>query len=185
MRTFFFSFLTLFLFSETSFASYSHQDLMKALKESEVNSISLVENKEEVRDTVNLFLNVFRGYTKPLFRAETSNLYAKDAFLNDRIQTVKGASNIQRYFLNTFLKLNKAKFNILDVAYGERDAYIRWEMVLYTKGGTKPLKNLGMSQLRFNSDGKILYHQDHWDYSEILQQMPLIKHVINTMKDNT
>ena len=80
----------------------------------------------------------------------------------------------------TFLKLKKATFNILDVAYGERDAYIRWEMVLYTKGGTKPLKNLGMSQLRFNSDGKILYHQDHWDYSEILQQMPLIKHVINT-----
>ena len=158
---------------------------MKALKESEISSISLVENKEAVRDTVNLFLKVFRGYTKPLFISETENLYAKEAFLNDRIQTVKGSSNIKRYFLNTFIKLRKAKFVILDVVYGERDAYIRWEMILNTKGGTKPIKNLGMSQLRFNSEGKILYHQDYWDYSEILQQMPLIKHVINTMKDNT
>ena len=185
MRTLFFSLITLFFFIKTSFASYSHQELMKALKESEVNSISLVDNKEEVRDTVNLFLKVFRDYSKPLFESEIDNLYAKEAFLNDRIQSVKGSSNIKRYFLNTFIKLKKAKFNILDVVYGERDAYIRWEMVLYTKGGTKPLKNLGMSQLRFNSEGKILYHQDYWDYSEILQQMPLIKHVINTMKDNT
>ncbi|MBG09276.1 MAG: hypothetical protein CME68_10990 [Halobacteriovoraceae bacterium] len=185
MKAILFPLFTLFLFLETSLASYTHQDLMKSLKESEVNSISLIDNKEAVRDTVNLFLKVFKVYSKELFKLETENLYAKDAFLNDRIQSIKGASKIKRYFLNTFIKLKKAKFNILDVVYGDRDAYVRWEMVLYTKGGNKPLKNLGMSQLRFNTEGKIIYHQDHWDYSEILQQMPLIRHLMNAMKDNT
>ena len=185
MKSILLSLFTLFLFLETSHASYTHKDLMQALKKSETNSVYLQENRENVNDTVKLFLKVFKNYSKTLFIAETSNLYAKEAFLNDKIRTVKGASNIKKYFLNTFIKLKKAKFNILDVAYGDRDVYIRWEMVLHTKGGTKPLKNLGMSQLRFNLDGKIIYHQDHWDYSEILQQMPIIKHLLNAMKDNT
>ena len=58
-------------------------------------------------------------------------------------------------------------------------------MILYLKIGSKPFKHIGMSQLRFNEEGKIIYHQDHWDYSEVLQQMPFIKHLMNGIKNNS
>ena len=181
----FFSLIAPFLFLSTSFASYSHQDLMRALKESEYQSIVLIENDEKIGRSVKLFQKVFTGYSKKLFKEELPNLYAKEAFINDRIHSVKGLMNIQRYFLKTFKKLKKAHFKILDVAYGKRDAYIRWEMILYLKIGSKPFKHIGMSQLRFNEEGKIIYHQDHWDYSEVLQQMPFIKHLMNGIKNNS
>ena len=163
--------------------AYKHQDLMDALKKSDELAVQL-EDYPKAKETVELFNKVFSTYQKQTLASELGNLYAEDAFLNDRIHSVQGVKGIKKYFDGTFKKISKAEFNILDVAYGKKDAYIRWEMVLYFRS-LKVTKNLGMSQLRFNTEGKIIYHQDHWDYSEILQQMPLIRNVINTIKNNS
>jgi hypothetical protein len=45
------------------------------------------------------------------------------------------------------------------------DFYLPWTMVL---GGKNPQRSLGMSHLRFNEDGQVIFHQDYWDSADVL-----------------
>ncbi|MDB6076825.1 MAG: hypothetical protein JWO82_572 [Akkermansiaceae bacterium] len=101
-------------------------------------------------------------------RENTSKVYAPDAFLNDTLATHHGAAEIEAYFLKTAESLQEYNVTIDDVARSGSDHYIRWTMVLTAKalsGGT-PVHSTGISQVRLNSAGQVVMHQDFWDSGE-------------------
>ena len=120
-------------------------------------------------------------------KARVRDVYAPDAWFNDTIATEEGADAIERYLLKTAEGTEKVRAEIKDVAVSGADCYVRWTMEVRSKNlaGGRPIITEGISQLRFDREGRILLHQDFWNPSAgIYQHLPLlgpaIRHV-NTL----
>ena len=101
-------------------------------------------------------------------RENTSKTYRQDAYLDDTLTTHRGAVAIEEYFLQTAESLTDSHVTIDDVVRSGPDHYIRWTMVISAKplAGGKPVHSIGVSQVRFDAEGKVAVHQDFWDSGE-------------------
>lgn len=142
------------------------------LESSSKQAVMIESQKEKIESTLKLFKDSFSAYEKETLLPALSKLYAEKAFLNDRIQLHKGVKEIEAYFAKTFDKVESARFDMLEVTYGAKDAYVRWDMHFKTKSSDEYWTFPGMSQLRFDQEGKIIFHFDHWDYSQLLEKFP-------------
>lgn len=98
-------------------------------------------------------------------RANTLKVYAADAYLDDTLATHHGAAEIEAYFLKTSGTMTSYQVTIDDVARSGNDYYVRWTMRFAAPAlsGGKPVESVGISQIRFNREGKVAFHQDFWD----------------------
>jgi len=101
-------------------------------------------------------------------RENTSKIYRADAYLDDALTTHRGAAAIEAYFLRTAASLTDCQVTIDDVSRSGPDHYVRWTMVISAKplAGGNPVHSIGISQVRFDADGKVAVHQDFWDSGE-------------------
>ena len=114
-----------------------------------------------------------------------ANLYAEDAYLDDRIHVMRGRKAIEKYFQNQLKNISQCKFNILDVSYSGIEVYVRWTMRLASSDEAEKIHSyLGMSHLRFNGDSQIVFHHDYWDFSEVLEQIPVLGYLIRNIRLN-
>lgn len=101
-------------------------------------------------------------------RTNTAKTYRADAYLDDTLTTHRGAAAIEAYFLETAGSLTDSEVTIDDVVHSGPDHYIRWTMVISAKplAGGEPVHSIGISQVRFDEEGKVAIHQDFWDSGE-------------------
>ncbi len=110
-------------------------------------------------------------------KARVRDVYAPDAWFNDTIATETGLDAIERYLLKTAESSERVHAEIKDVAVSGADCYVRWTMEVRNKNlaGGRPIITEGMSQLRFDREGRIVIHQDFWNpASGIYQHLPLL-----------
>lgn len=165
--------------------TYTTKDLREEQKKANQNAVYIKENKQNIEATINKFSEVFKNYNQEEMKVEIEKLYSENAFLNDRIHSVVGSQNIKKYFLGTFDKIYKAQFLTKNVTYGEKQAIIQWVMEIQLKEKDESMRFLGLSILQFNNQGKILYHQDYWDYSELLSHIRGVKSIVNYAKSKS
>lgn len=98
-------------------------------------------------------------------RDNTSKVYSVDAFLDDTLVTHRGSAEIEAYFIETSKLMTRYELTINDVAKSGDDYYIRWTMVFAAPAlsGGKAVHSVGISQVRFDQEGKVAVHQDFWD----------------------
>lgn len=169
--------------SSCSTSKQSAFELTQAeLESSSKKAADIDSQKEKIEATVKLFRDSFTSYEKETLIPALSSLYAKDAFLNDRLKILKGLEEIETYFTKTFDKIDSARFDMLEVTYGKKDVYVRWDMNFKTKNSDTYWTFPGMSQLRFNEEGKIIFHFDHWDYAQLLEKFPGIGGLIRYIR---
>lgn len=115
-------------------------------------------------------LERFKGFLQGIgdarfIRENTLEVYAADAYLDDTLVTHHGAAAIEEYFLKTAANLKDCKVTIDDVAKSGPDYYVRWTMLFSATAmrGGDPVESIGISQVRFNREGKVTFHQDFWD----------------------
>lgn len=112
----------------------------------------------------------FTKYLKNIYnvrhiKSETSNVYAPTAYLNDTLATHRGIVDIEKYFISIADAMSTYQLNIQDISRSGSDHYIRWEMVFSSPQLSKGelIHSIGMTQVRFDKDGKVLFHQNFWD----------------------
>ncbi|MES2439384.1 MAG: nuclear transport factor 2 family protein [Verrucomicrobiota bacterium] len=95
----------------------------------------------------------------------TLNVYSADAYLDDTLAIHHGGAEIEAYFLKTSETMTSYQVTIEDTARSGDDFYIRWTMVFAAPAlsGGKPVHSVGISQVRFNREGKVAFHRDFWD----------------------
>ncbi len=117
-------------------------------------------------------------------RARVRSVYADNAWFNDTIATETGIDTIEHYLLKTAQGSQSVRATVEDVAVSGSDCYVRWRMEVRTKNlaSGRTIATKGMSQLRFDADGKIVFHQDFWNpaagiYQHLPFLGPAIRHV--------
>ena len=77
-------------------------------------------------------------------------------------------------------------FEVLSVQEKGNDVFVRWTMhtEFTVMGQSCTIQSIGMSHLRFNSEGKIILHQDYWDSMQgFYQHLPIIGSVLLWIKN--
>lgn len=98
-------------------------------------------------------------------RDQTLKVYAADAYLDDTLVVHHGAAEIEAYFVKTSETMKSYQVTIDDVARSGDNYYVRWTMIFSAPAlsGGQPVHSIGISQIRFNREGRVEFHQDFWD----------------------
>lgn len=111
--------------------------------------------------------------------------YAEKFYFNDTFKVINDIDTLIPYMMETAQKVKSTTVKILDTAHSGSDYYIRWAMVMEFDVKRKDIysRSTGMTQLRFNSDGQIIFHQDFWDSTEgFYQHLPYIGYFIRKIR---
>jgi hypothetical protein len=130
------------------------------------------------------FKAYYKVFAEEIIRRDTKTLYAKEAFFKDGYKEVKGVEAIETYFIATTKAIVSCTFDITDVIIHEGNYYFRWVMKLTIKRDKdNPIEQVGMSHVRFASDGKVIFHTDYWDTSVVFERAPVIGSIIRWAKE--
>lgn len=134
-------------------------------------------NPDQARRAAKKFAGLYSDLSPQNVSTRVRDTYAPEAWFNDTIATEVGIDAIERYLLKTARGAEKINATVQDVAVSGSDCYVRWTMEVRTKNlaGGRPIVTEGVSQLRFDEQGRIILHQDFWNPSAgIYQHLPLI-----------
>jgi hypothetical protein len=132
---------------------------------------------QSARAVVGGFAGLYGDLSVSNVTANAGRVYADDAWFNDTIATETGLEAIEKYLLKTAEGTEKVSATINDVAVSGSDCYVRWTMEVRTKNlaGGQPVITEGVSQLRFDGQGRIVLHQDFWNPATgIYRHLPLL-----------
>lgn len=142
----------------------------------------VLENSARAQDAVKKFAALYADLSPSNVETQVRGAYAPDAWFNDTIATKVGVQAIEAYLLRTAQDTSEVKAVIDDVAVSGADCYVRWSMTVRTPNlaGGRPVITSGMSQLRFDEEGRIVLHQDYWNpASGIYQHLPVVGPVLH------
>ena len=128
---------------------------------------------------------LFEDYTHDNLAANIERVYAEELYFRDAFKQLNSAKEIQDYMLAGLEPLEGAEFVFNNIARVGGDFYLDWTMRLdfrKTPKGTWE-ESIGVSRMRFNSDGKVIFHQDFWDPTDIVYtRIPIAKQLIAFVK---
>ncbi|WP_395373554.1 nuclear transport factor 2 family protein [Marinicella sp. W31] len=138
-----------------------------------------------VNDVKAAFNSLFGNLKNNATEENVRQLYSEDLYFNDTFRIITNLDELVGYMVHTGEIVDSTTVNILDVVKGQHDYYVRWEMDMRfsTTGRDIHSHSIGMTQLRFNKDGKIVFHQDFWDGAEgFYQHLPLIGYAVRKVR---
>ena len=136
-------------------------------------------------------LNRFKSFLQGIgdadfIKRETLNVYSSDAYLDDTLIVHHGAAAIEEYFINTAKIMKSCKVTIDDVSKSGKNYYVRWTMVFAAPAlsGGEPVHSIGISQVCFDREGKVTFHQDFWDSGQnFFGHLPIVKGTIGFVRN--
>lgn len=114
-----------------------------------------------------------------------ASTYADDIYFNDTLKTIRGLDNLAHYLKESAEAVEECRVEVLDVSRTQdNDHYFRWKMMIRFKKFQKGRDTwtVGMSHLRFNADGLVIYHQDYWNATDgLFRHIPILGSLINAV----
>ena len=117
---------------------------------------------------------------------QITKTYAEKLYYNDTIVTLHNRLDLLKYLQHSQKKVDSISFELLSAQEKGDDVFIRW--VVHSRftlmGQSHNVQSIGVSHLRFNSEGKIILHQDFWDSMQGLYlHLPIIGGVLQWIKN--
>lgn len=156
-----------------------------ALKKTDPSQNSGIEPDSEIEiAALQRFSDFYRIYSADTIREGVRVLYAEDAYFGDPFKSVQGINDIEKYFLQMAEPVSSCVFIIEPVDRSGHEYYFRWVMEL----SVKPAKDViikapGVSHVRFTESGQVIFQQDYWDSSVLMEKLPLIGGGVKLVKN--
>ena len=146
----------------------------EALKASE-HVTPMAPGSEVEAEALKTFHAFYSVYSVEQIKQGIRSLYADEAYFGDPFHTVEGVEGKEAYFVFIGESVETCTFTVDELHRAGIDYYARWTMYLTTKSAPdKPMEVLGMSHVRFNEAGKIVFQQDYWDTSAMFDNLPVV-----------
>jgi len=156
----------------------------EALSQTDPQSMETLQPGSDIEaEAIDSFKSFYAVFSEEVIRQELRHVYAENAYFRDGMKEVMGIDALEEYFLASAETVHECIFDIQDIAAHEGNYYFRWVMHLRTKRWKdEPIQAVGMSHVRFDRKGKIVFHQDYWDTSVIYEKIPVMGSVIGWIK---
>lgn len=121
------------------------------------------------------FKSFYATYTADSIQSDAEELYAADAFFADPYHLVEGIDEIKTYFIAMAEPALSCRFDVGDIQRAGDDYYCRWTMHLVSRAApNETISAQGLTHMRINEIGQIIFHQDYWDTSALLDRLPVV-----------
>ncbi|MDY0873362.1 nuclear transport factor 2 family protein [Dongia rigui] len=100
-----------------------------------------------------------------------------DVRFKDPINDLTGRDDLKHIFRDSADAVATPQVEVIAIAWAAPDqAFVKWRYSgLLRRLGNRPWSVVGMSDIRFSADGRISFHEDHWDLaSGLFEYFPLI-----------
>jgi SnoaL-like domain len=117
----------------------------------------------------------------------TRTVYAADVYFRDPFKEIHGEADFEKYLLSGSSAVAQFSMDWKDVAESDGNYYFRWVMsVKLNRDGKNdpPGLTTGISHVRFNKDGLVVFHQDYFDGAAFLyEKIPVLGAEIRFIKN--
>jgi hypothetical protein len=127
------------------------------------------------------FFNAVRYDTMHL----VDDFYAEDVEFHDPAGTLKGNDQVKLYYKAMYKNVVDIKFDFPAVLATDDVVMAEWVMTVKMKSfnGGKPIVVPGMSHIRFNEEGKAIYHRDSFDLGAMVyEKIPLFGGIVRWLR---
>jgi steroid Delta-isomerase len=122
-----------------------------------------------------LFDQFYQDYSVENIQAGVRTLYDEEAWFGDPFHQVAGIDAIEHYFVSMAEPVESCTFTVESIQRADNDYYARWTMSLISKAAPdQRIEAIGFTHFRLNPQGKITFHQDHWDTSVMFDRLPVV-----------
>jgi len=143
----------------------------------------LQPGSEPEQEAVARFVNFYRVFSAETIRKGLRGLYADGAYFRDDFKEVVGIEAMEAYFLKSAEGIQACTFDIREMAVHQGNYYFRWVMHLSMKRShDDPVRTVGLSHVRYNAEGRVIFHQDYWDTGAVFEKIPVMGVVIRWIK---
>ena len=144
---------------------------------------TLQPGSEEEQAAIERFVALYATYTEDNIRSNVRDLYAPNAYYRDSFTELQGVEDIEAYLIEGTHMMHVLAFDVQDVAVHGGDYYLRWITRFSLKRKKDEVIHFpGMSHVRFNTEGRIVFQQDFWDAGVIYERLPIIGFFIRWLK---
>ena len=127
-------------------------------------------------------LAVFYETLTPESLERLETVYAASARFIDPFNDVSGLPALKRVFEHMFQHLESPRFVVLDALGGEHSGFLLWSFRFRRSGGEEQ-QILGTTHLRFDAQGLVLLHHDHWDAAaQVYESVPVLGSVLRWLR---
>lgn len=145
---------------------------------------SIQPGSADEKEAISRFVDFYRVFSPEVIRKGLRGLYADGAYFRDGFKEVVGIEAMEAYFLNSVEGIQTCTFDIQEMAVHAGNYYFRWVMHLTMKRSPDdPIRTVGMSHVRYDARGKVIFHQDYWDTGVVYEKIPVMGAVIRWIKN--
>ncbi len=151
-----------------------------------LSTVESMQSTVVTDDAADRFMSLFgdmavNGSDEDIIRS----LYADEFYFNDTFKTIRELDELIIYFDETAANVHSIDVELLDVVAGQDDYYLRWVMDMHFEAGGRDIhsRSIGVTQLRFDADGRIILHQDYWDGAEAFyRHLPVVGYLVRKVQ---
>lgn len=156
-----------------------------ALAYSGTRAVAFTPGSEVERVALDRVTAFFTDFSESNVTARVRGVYAPDAYLRDGFKELQGVEAIAPYMIRSTDPLRRCTFVFEQITANGPEYYLRWVMRVNLKRDPEDREDavIGMSHIRFDAEGQVIFQQDYWDPSDVLySRIPIAGWLINTVK---
>lgn len=137
------------------------------------------------QNVAQIFGTIFSDFKKGATEQNIRAVYANDIYFNDTFKIIDNIDDLVHYMSESANQVESTTVEILDVIHANQDYFVRWVMDIRVniQGRDVHSRSIGMTQLRFNAAGQVVFHQDFWDSSEAFyEHLPFLGRLVKKVK---
>ena len=115
-----------------------------------------------------------------------SEFYHENVDFIDPVGKIKGSEKIKDYYLDMYKNVKSIKFDFSDFMESGNNVVGIWKMTLVTEklNGGEPIVVDGNSVIKFDENGKAIYHRDYFDMGAfIYENVPVVGFIVKKIKN--
>ena len=154
-----------------------------ALKATEAEAKrTALESPGAVDVGIEAFLAVFDDFSADAVRRRALEVYASEAYFNDGFAELYGAEAVADYLARSADGTVGLTVGVREIVQKDGNVFIWWDMQFTARDRT--IDTAGISHLRFDRAGRIVYQFDYWDATGALAEfVPLVGGILNRVRD--
>lgn len=133
------------------------------------------------------FAAFFSSFAPGRVDSMLAQTYASDVYFNDTLKAVRGLDALRHYLGESAEAVEDCRVAIHETTRTAHDEHlVRWTMMIRFKRFKRGVDtySIGVSHLRFNAEGHVVYHQDYWNAADgLYQHVPVLGAAIRAIQN--
>lgn len=129
--------------------------------------------------------NLFSTFSTNHLAAHTREVYADQFYFRDGFHLVEDIDSLEAYFVRSAKPLRSCTFTFEEPISNGPDHFLRWRMKvnLHRSEPGQFDEAIGLSHIRFDENGKVIFQQDYWDPTDVLyRKIPIANGLIGYVR---